>query len=110
MMISKLGRILLPLLLLTLLMLVIIAYFTNSPASRILTAVALLTSITILHLQLVRRWKTAHFICTCCHKPFKPSLIRSLFASDVFNKRLVTCTHCGKKDYMAVLEKDMKAK
>ena len=51
----------------------------------------------------VHIWETCRFTCPYCHKTFKPAFKHS-FALKALNKYLMTCPHCGKKDYMEILK------
>ena len=79
----------------------VIAASFHSPVYVILAGIAMLAAVILLHVYL---WKTCHYACPYCHSTFKPTFRRSLFAINAGTKRWVTCTHCGKKDYMEVLK------
>jgi DNA-directed RNA polymerase subunit RPC12/RpoP len=53
-------------------------------------------------------WKNYHYICARCHKPFKPTFIRSMFAINLINKRSMKCPHCDNWGLMKALKDEMR--
>ncbi len=53
-------------------------------------------------------WRKYHYICSKCHRSFKPSFLRSLIAVNAAEDRKLRCPNCNSTEYMKALKDEKK--